>query len=238
MGKPLWQQRKGKGSISFRSPSHRFAGDAKYGTQRTEMATGVIKDIIHSAGHTAPLVEIQYQDGEKVLNIAPEGVRVGDAVVAGPQAELAVGAVLQLKDVPEGTYVYNIELRPGDGGKIGRSSGATAKVLTKSGNSVTIMLPSKKEKTFLPECRATIGSAAGSGRTEKPLLKAGTAFFKHHTRNRRWPIVSGLAMNAVDHPYGGKRGSRKGKPTISPLNAPPGRKVGKFRPKSTGRGGR
>lgn len=235
MGKPLWQQRKGKGSPSFRSPSHRFAGDATYGEQRKDATTGVIKDIIDSAGHTSPLVEIQYNDGEKVLTIAPEGVRVGDAVQAGPQAELTVGSVLTLKDIPEGTYVYNIELRPGDGGKIGRASGATAKVLTKTANTVTIMLPSKKEKTFLLECRATIGQAAGSGRTEKPLLKAGTAFHKHHARNRRWPIVSGLAMNAVDHPYGGKRGSRKGKPTIAPKNAPPGRKVGKFRPSSTGR---
>lgn len=235
MGKRLNQQRAGKGTPSFKSPSHRFVGPAKYNNQKAELTQGTIKDIINCPGHSAPLVRIEYDDGDKVLTIAPEGIRVGDQVSAGPQANIEIGSVLQLKDIPEGTYVYNIEISPGDGGKIARSSGTAAKVLTRSERAVTIMLPSKNEKTFLPECRATIGSVAGSGRTEKPLLKAGTAFHKYHARNRWWPVVSGTAMNAVDHPYGGKRGSRKGKPTIAPKNAPPGRKVGKIRPRQTGK---
>lgn len=235
MGKPLKQQRAGKGSISFRSPSHRFVGPAKYGLQKNELMQGTITDIENCPGHTAPLVRIQYEDGEKILTIAPEGVKVGDSVTIGPQATLTTGSTIQLKDIPEGTYIYNIELRPGDGGKIARSSGTAAKVLTRSPTAVTVMLPSKKEKQFQPNCRATIGNVAGSGRTEKPLLKAGNAFHKHHARNRWWPIVAGLAMNAVDHPFGGKRGSRKGKPNIAPKNAPPGRKVGKIRPRQTGK---
>ncbi len=235
MGKPLWQQRKGKGSPSFKSPSHRFAADAKHAPLTENTMTGTVKDIIHSAGHTAPLAEIRLENGGEVITIAPEGIKVGTTLATGNDAPLEIGNTLPLKNIPDGTMVYNIELNPGDGGRFARSSGAAAKLLSKTAYAAIVQLPSKKNKEFNLECRATIGNVAGSGRTEKPLLKAGAAFHKHHTRNRRWPIVSGLAMNAVDHPYGGKRGSRKGKPTIAPKNAPPGRKVGKFRPKETGR---
>ena len=96
-------------------------------------------------------------------------------------------------------------------------------------------LPSSKTKDFNPDCRACIGIIAGSGRKEKPFLKAGT---KHHAmkaRNKLYPSVSGTSQNAVDHPFGGSSSSVKGRPTQAPRNAPPGRKVGKIAPTRTGR---
>ncbi len=108
-------------------------------------------------------------------------------------------------------------------------------MVAKTANSITIKLPSRKEKPFHPECRATIGIIAGSGRIEKPFLKAGTKYHKMRARNRLYPSVSGTSMNAVDHPFGGTQSSHKGKPTIAPKHAPPGRKVGKLKPRRTGK---
>jgi large subunit ribosomal protein L2 len=140
-----------------------------------------------------------------------------------------------IKDLPEGTLIYNIESKPGDGGKFCRASGAAAKIMSKTDNEVTIIFPSKKKKTLVGSCRATIGVVAGGGRTEKPLVKAGTAHHKYKAKNKLYPIVSGGAMNAVDHPFGNKRSSRKSKAKPVPKNAPPGRKVGMIRPSRSGR---
>ena len=124
---------------------------------------------------------------------------------------------------------------PGDGGKFIRSAGTFGKVVSKIDNKVTISLPSKKEKLFSADCRANIGVVAGGGKLEKPLLKAGNAYYKHKASNKLWPKVSGTSMNAVDHPFGGSSSAHKGKPTVAPKNAPPGRKVGKVRPRRTGK---
>ena len=142
---------------------------------------------------------------------------------------------MHLKDIPEGTLIFNIESKPGDGGKFVRASGTNAKVLAQSGKETVVLLPSKKKKTFLNQCRATIGIVAGAGRPEKPFLRAGTKKLKMKQKNKIWPVVSGAAMNAIDHPFGGKRSSRKGRPTIAPKYAPPGRKVGMLKPRRTGR---
>ena len=96
------------------------------------------------------------------------------------------------------------------------------------------MLPSKKEKSFSPQCRATLGVIAGQGRKEKPFLKAGTRHYYMKARNKLYPRVKGQSMNAVDHPHGTSRSSKKGQPTIADRNAPPGAKVGKIRPRRTG----
>ena len=100
---------------------------------------------------------------------------------------------------------------------------------------IKIKLPSNKEKAFLPTCRAAIGIAAGAGRLEKPFMKAGTKFFKMRARNKLYPKVCGISMNAVDHPFGGCHSTHKGRPTLSPRSAPPGRKVGKIAPRRTGK---
>jgi large subunit ribosomal protein L2 len=98
-----------------------------------------------------------------------------------------------------------------------------------------VQLPSSKTKRFLPDCRATIGIIAGSGRKEKPFLKAGTRHYAMKAKNKLYPSVSGTSMNSVDHPFGGSSSAHKGRPTQAARNAPPGRKVGKIAPKRTGR---
>ncbi|PLW80261.1 50S ribosomal protein L2 [Candidatus Woesearchaeota archaeon] len=224
MGKNLIQQARGKGGPTYRSPSFRYKGEAKFPS--TEVS-GVITDIISCQGHSAPLFEVKYDDNTCGYMIASEGKRVGDKITGE--------SVTALKNIPEGSFVYNIEARPKDGGKFVRAGGAFAKVVTKTKDRIIVLLPSKKQKEFHPECRAAIGVVAGGGRTEKPFLKAGNKFFAMKAKNKLWPIVSGSAQNAVDHPFGNKRSSRKSKARPAPNNAPPGRNVGMIRPKRTGR---
>lgn len=231
MGKRLIQQRRGRGTGPYKSPSHRFKGAITHPAVPTN---GVVVDLLHCAGHTAPLMEVKYLTGNVQLAPAPEGIKVGDEIVVGA-TEPGLGHVLELKDIPEGTLIHNIELKPGDGGKLVRSSGGAAKVVARTEQGVRIKLPSRKEKVFLPHCRAAIGLVAGAGRKDKPLLKAGASYHKHRARNKLWPKVQGISMNAVDHPFGGCHNTHKGRPTLSPRGAPPGRKVGKIAPRRTGR---
>ncbi len=232
MGKRIIQQRRGRGTNTYRSPGHHFEGQVKHYALET---VGKVTELVHCAGHSAPLMEVAYLTGDKHLTFAPEGIKVGDEISIGTSTEIKVGNVLALKDIPEGTLIHNIELRPADGGKLVRASGTFAKIVAKDENIVRIKLPSKKEKIFLPNCRAAIGVLAGSGRTEKPFLKAGTNYKKMRARNKLYPRVCGISMNAVDHPFGGKCSHIKGRPTQSPRSAPPGRKVGKIAPRRTGR---
>ena len=176
-----------------------------------------------------------YDDKEEILIQAPEGIKVGDSISNGENAEIKTGNVLPLKNIPEGVAIYNIESSPGDGGKFARSSGAFARIITKMKDNIMVLLPSSKRKVFRPECRATIGVVAGSGRLEKPFLKAGTRYHRMEARNKLYPSVSGTSMNAVCHPFGGSSSHTKGRPTQSSRNAPPGRKVGSIAPRRTGR---
>lgn len=236
MGKSLIQQKRGKGGPRYRAPSFRYEGKAGFTSYENNKTTSAdIIDILHSSGHSAPLMELKYGNGEAGLMQAPEGVKVGDRIEIGRDVEVKKGNILPLKNIPEGTSIYNIESNPGDGGKFVRSSGTFAKIITKMENSIIVELPSSKRRTFLPECKAAIGIVAGSGRTEKPFLKAGNKFYAMKAKNKMWPIVSGTSMNSVDHPFGGSSSHSKGIPTQSARNSPPGRKVGKIAPKRTGR---
>jgi len=167
--------------------------------------------------------------------LAAEGLKVGDTVSCGRGAEIKAGNIIPLSDIPEGTLVYNIENSPGDGGKFCRASGTFARVLSKFTDKVVVELPSKKQKAFQNNCRASIGIIAGGGRTEKPFLKAGNKYYAMRARNKLWPIVCGQSMNAVDHPHGGSRSSKKNYPYTVSRNAPPGAKVGAIAAKRTGR---
>jgi len=236
MGKSLIQQKRGKGSPRYRAPSFRYSGKAgftAYGGSKTISAK--VADLVHSAGHSTPLMELEYADGQSGILQAPEGIKVGDNIEMGESADVKTGNIIPLKSIPEGTSIYNIESNPGDGGKFVRASGASARIITKTQEGVVVELPSSKRRTFLPECRAVIGVLAGSGRTEKPFLKAGNKYYKMKARNKLWPIVSGTSMNSVSHPFGGRSSHAKGIPTQSSRNSPPGRKVGKIAPKRTGR---
>ncbi len=232
MGKSLIQQKRGKGSSTYIAHSHRWKGTVAHKKNMGE-AHGRIVDFVDCAGHSAPLAKIVYNDGEECLMVAVEGLRVGDAVSSGAVSHIP-GSTMGLKDIPEGTLVCNIENQPGDGGKLVRAGGTFAKIVAKTPEGIVVRLPSKKEKTLFPECRATIGIVAGGGRVEKPFLKAGTRFFAMKAKNKLWPQVCGVSMNAVDHPYGGTSSHHKGRPTIAPRRAGPGRKVGKIRPRRTG----
>jgi large subunit ribosomal protein L2 len=231
MGKNLTQQKRGKGSPTYKSVTFKAAGDVKL--LRKESA--VVLDLIPSSYHNAPLAVIEYNTGEMGLIIATEGLRVGQEFTIGNADNLSHGNAMFLKDIPEGVNICNVEGTPGDGGKFLRSSGATGKVFSKTKAGIRVQFKSKKFKVFNPNCLAIIGTAAGGGRTDKPFLKAGNKFKAMKSRNKYWPIVSAASMNAVDHPLGGARSSRKGRPTIVPKNAPAGRKVGMLRPRSTGR---
>lgn len=235
MGKPITAQKRGKGSQTFRAPSFKFKGQAKVLPFKEN---ALIMDILSCRGHSAPLAQIYYDDGETGLMIAPEGIAVGDQIHFGAEAEIKYGNVMPLKAIPEGVAVFNIEMRPNDGGKIVRSSGASARIISKAKDGIVVQLPSRKQKKFHPECRATIGVAAGGGRVDKPFLKAGTKYYAMKARNKYWPSVSASAMNAVAHPFGNKRTLRKSKAKPAPRNAPPGRRVGAIRARKTGRGGR
>lgn len=235
MGKRIIAQRRGRGSQRYRAPSFKYKGFAKHKSIQNDTFKGEILDIIHCRGHSAPLASVKYEDNELCLMIIPEGLRVGDQVTVGAKAEVAVGNTLALVDIPEGSMVFNIESMPGDGGKFCRASGTFAKVLSHNNNQTIIQLPSKKQKTFNSKCRANIGVIAGGGRLEKPIMKAGTKHFKMKAKNKIFPIVSGSAMNAVDHPFGNGRSQRKSKAKPVSRNAPPGRKVGMIAARHTGR---
>ena len=234
MGKNLITQRRGRGSPKYRSPSHRFQGEVHFPSSSLGMLDGRVVDLVHCPGHSSPLMRVLYSNGETNLAFAPEGIKVGDAVRLGG-GDVALGCVLPLGEIPEGTLIHNIELCPGDGGKLVRASGSSAKIISKGEEGIRVKLPSRQEKLLLPECRAAIGVLAGGGRPEKPFLKAGNMFYRMRARNHLYPIVCGISKNAVDHPFGGKCSHQKGRPTQSSRNAPPGRKVGKIAPSRTGR---
>jgi large subunit ribosomal protein L2 len=232
MGKNLVQQARGKGSPRYKAPSFRYKGDARFG--KLKEGVGKITDIFTSQGHS-PLMKIICKDGEEILIQAPEGIHVGQEIAIGKNAEPKTGNIIPLKDIPEGSLIFNIEMKPGDGGKLVRSCGTSARIVSKTKDKVSVLLPSNKTKVFHINCRAMIGTVAAGGIKEKPFLKAGNKFHAMKAKNKLYPHVCGVSMNSVDHPFGGKSSNTKGRPTQSSRNAPPGRKVGKIAPKRTGR---
>jgi large subunit ribosomal protein L2 len=235
MGKRIISQARGKGGPTYKAPSFKYKGSAKHRSFTVEEIKGQVVDIIKCPAHSAPLAIIEYEDQELNLMIAPEGLRVGDIINTGGIKDFSNGSCAFLKDVPEGTMVYNLELKPGDGGKLCRAAGAFAKVVSKINNEVVVILPSKKKKIFHINCRANIGVIAGGGFKDKPLTKAGNSFYKMKAKNKLYPKVSGGAMNAVDHPFGNARSSRKSNAKVVSRHAPPGRKVGMVAARRTGR---
>lgn len=232
MGKRLITQRRGKGSVHM-TPSHRHHGPAKHPLARTP-TTAVITDLTHDPGHSAPTATIELSNGEEHHVLATEGTRVGQKIqILG--TDVQPGNILALKKVPEGTPVYNIEGRPGDGGKFVRAAGTTALLVGRTEKEVTVRLPSGQFKTFHPDCRAVIGVAAGGGRGDKPFAKAGKVHHAVRSKGKLFPRVRGVAKNPVDHPHGGGNAHRKeGKPTTVARGTPPGRNIGHIAARRTG----
>ncbi len=235
MGKTLIQQARGKGSTSYRAPSFNYKGRISLNRATNTLQKGRIIDLLKCPGHDAPLAKVEFENEETILISAPEEIRVGEEIKSGPGAELKKGNILSLKDIPEGTPIYNVESQPGDGGKFCRSSGTSARIIAKAEDGITIKLPSKKEKKLNVNCRAVIGIIAASGRKDKPFLKAGRKYHAMKAKNKLYPRSAACAMNAVDHPFGNKRSSRKAHQVATTHHAPPGRKVGKISPRRTGR---
>ena len=235
MGKRLIQQRRGRTKGKFNAPSHRFRGEVKY-LQNREKQEGTIEDIIHDPGRTAPLASVRLENNKKILTLAPEGIKVGSKIkFTDNKHEVGVGNVLSVGKIPEGIPIYNIELSPGDGGKLVRAGGSNATVVSHDKNRTVVQLPSGQFKTLDPSCRATVGVIAGGGRNDKPFLKAGKKHIAYRKRGKQHPVVRGVAMNPVSHPHGGGGHQHVGKPYTVKRGAPPGRKVGSIAAKRTGR---
>jgi len=228
MGKNLKQQRRGKGTPVYRAPSHRYIGKITY--PQIKEGEGKVVDLVHSTGKLAPVAIVNIQ-GENKLMLPVEGTHTGQIVKFGGAPE--DGNVVELKNVPEGKLVCNIELNPMDGGRMCRAPGSAALVVTRGEDKCVIEMPSKKQLTLDSRCRVTVGVPAGSGRKEKPFMKAGK---KHHAKRavgRYWPIVSGVSMNPVDHPFGGK--TKPGGPITVSRGRPPGAKAGSVAARRTGK---
>ncbi|WP_439027070.1 50S ribosomal protein L2 [Haloarchaeobius sp. DT45] len=238
MGRRIQGQRRGRGGPTFRAPSHRYKAELSHKTpEESDVVNGTVVDIEHDPARSAPVVAVEFEDGDQRLVLAPEGITVGDEIQVGVSAEIKPGNTLPLAEIPEGVPVCNIERQPGDGGKFARASGTSADLITHDRKAAVVQLPSGEMKRLDPQCRATVGVVAGGGRTEKPFVKAGNKYHKMKARGTKWPNVRGVAMNAVDHPFGGGGRQHPGRPKSVSRDAPPGRKVGDIASRRTGRGG-
>ncbi len=224
MGRIIRAQRIGKGSPTYRAKSWRRVGEVKL--PPSAASRGKVLDIVHEPGRGCPLMLVRFQEGFQVVLPAPEGIKVGDEIECGPGAGNQLGNIKPLAEIPEGTKIFNLEAVPGDGGKFARTSGSYAVLIAKEAGKAVVQLPSGKVRTFDLRCRAVIGTVSGGGRTDKPFLKAGKRYHLMLARGKPYPRVKGVAMNVVDHPFGGGRGRHAGRPKIVARGAPPGQKVG------------
>ena len=230
-------QRRGRGSPTFKASTHKRVAPVQYPPMAVNAEEGVVQGqvtaIIHDPGRGAPMASIKLETGDTYYSVVPEGVYEGQPTQIGGEASVNIGNVLPLGKIPEGTMVCNIELSPGDGGKMVRSSGAYATVVGHTPDGTIVKLPSGRTKYVNDNCRATVGVISGAGRVEKPFLKAGTKFHIMKAKGHMYPRTRGIAMIAASHPYGSsKKGGRK--VTTVSRNAPPGKKVGLIAARSAG----
>mmetsp|Transcript_11775 Transcript_11775/g.20216 ORF Transcript_11775/g.20216 Transcript_11775/m.20216 type:complete len:264 (-) Transcript_11775:151-942(-) len=244
MGRVIRAQRKGAAGI-FKAHVHKREGAARLRSldfaERHGYIKGIVKDIVHDSGRGAPLAKVEFRDPyryrkSKELFVAAEGMYTGQFVYCGKKASLVVGNVMPLSQMPEGAIVCNVEGKSGDRGKLGRTSGSYVTVVNHlEDNRTRIRLPSGARKIVPSSCRAMVGIVAGGGRTDKPLLKAGRAYWKYRAKRNCWPKVRGVAMNPVEHPHGGGNHQHIGHPSTVRRDAPPGQKVGLIAARRTGR---
>ncbi len=180
-----------------------------------EQVPARVAAIEYDPNRSARLALLHYADGAKAYILAPVGLRVGDTVVAGENADIKPGNALPLRNIPLGTVIHNIELKRGKGGQLVRSAGGAAQLMAKEGEYAQVKLPSGEQRKVLMSCRATVGQV---GNVENENVKLGKA------GRRRWlgrrPRVRGIAMNPVDHPHGGGEGRSKGNHPMSPWGMP------------------
>lgn len=182
---------------------------------------GRIAEIEYDPNRTANIALIHYEDGEKRYILHVRDMKVGDQVVAAPDADIKPGNALPMERIPLGTTIHNVELKPGKGGQMARSAGASVQLVAKEGDYVTLRLPSTEMRRVHKTCVATIGQV---GNVEHELTSIGKAG-ANRWRGRR-PKVRGVAMNPVDHPLGGGEGRTSGgRPPVSPWGTPDGKKT-------------
>lgn len=180
-----------------------------------------VETIEYDPNRSARIALLKYRDGERRYIISPAGLQVGDELISGKGAEIKTGNVLPLSDIPLGTFIHNIELRPGQGAKLVRSAGSSAQLIAKEDNYVQVKLSSGEVRLIPSLCMATIGQVSNPDHENISLGKAG---------RMRWlgrrPSVRGVAMNPIDHPLGGGEGkSSGGRPACSPWGRPEGVKT-------------
>jgi large subunit ribosomal protein L2 len=178
--------------------------------------TAKVSTIEYDPNRSSRIALLTYADGEKRYILQPAGIKVGDQIVAGPHVDILPGNALPLKNIPVGTQIHNVELKPGKGGQLARSAGASVQLVAKDGGYATVRMPSSEVRLINAECYATIGSVGNADHENISVGKAG--------RNRwlGWkPHNRGVAMNPVDHPLGGGEGKTSGgRHPVSPWGMP------------------
>jgi large subunit ribosomal protein L2 len=188
--------------------------------QRTkDGVTAKVAAIEYDPNRTCRIALLHYADGEKAYILAPKGLTVGQHVSSGQGADIKPGNALPLRYIPVGTTVHNVELRPGQGGRIARAAGMAVQLVAKEGGFATLRMPSTEMRRVMIDCRATVGEV---GNSEHELIKIGKAG-RNRWKGKR-PQTRGVAMNPVDHPLGGGEGRTSGgRPAVSPWGKPEGR---------------
>jgi len=250
MGRVIRTQRRGRPQGVFKAHTHKRVAAPKFRVldyaERNGYLKGVVKSLHHDPGRGAPLVEVKFRNPYRYKHdteyfLAAEGMYTGQYVYTGAKAHLAIGNILPISQIPEGTAVCNVELNPGDRGSYARTSGVSATIIghAEDGSKTRIKLPSGARKTIDGQCRAMIGLIASGGIVEKPILKAGKQFHKYARKRKVWPVVRGVARNPVEHPHGGGNQQHIGFASTCSRYAPPGQKVGLIAARRTGliRGG-
>ncbi|AKP72520.1 50S ribosomal protein L2 [Piscirickettsia salmonis] len=175
-----------------------------------------VERLEYDPGRSAHIALILFVDGERRYILAPKGLKAGDPVVSGEESPIKVGNCLPIRNIPLGSVIHNIELKPGKGGQMARSAGTSAQLVAREGRYATLRLRSGEMRKVLVECRATIGEVCNSEHNLRSLGKAGA---------KRWrgvrPTVRGVAMNPVDHPHGGGEGRTSGgRHPVTPWGVP------------------
>lgn len=236
MGKRPLVRRRGRGGRQFRATTIGKLAPAKYPSfALSEQHEGKIIDLVHERGREAPLAKVRFENGSICYMPAVIGTKVGSKIQIGLNAEITNGNIISIQNIPDGTIVCNLEKHFGDGGAISKSAGNYATVFSHGADGVTVKLPSGKFTTLNPKNRAMIGTLAGGGTAERPLMRAGTKWRKFRTKGRKYPIVRGVAQAAYVHPHGGGRHQHVGQSSTVARNTPPGAKVGSIAARKTGR---
>ncbi|MAQ99817.1 MAG: 50S ribosomal protein L2 [Oceanospirillaceae bacterium] len=177
---------------------------------------GVVERLEYDPNRSANIALVKYADGERRYILAPKGLSAGDSVLSGEDAPIKVGSAMPLRNIPVGSTIHNIELKPGKGGQVARSAGTSAQLVAREGTYCTLRLRSGEMRKVLSECRATLGEVGNSEHGLRELGKAGAT---------RWrgvrPTVRGVVMNPVDHPHGGGEGRTSGgRHPVTPWGVP------------------